>query len=131
MNTWDGIERREIYMHEQPLAECMERHKSMCDKLDNLIYRLDKMNGRYDDHLKEAIPYRAAVDSHTKKFDQIENQTRWVVGTLVSVILSMLIQISTFAFLWGQLTKRVEINTERLYQIELLHPRMGTVFTSK
>jgi len=121
---WDKKERRKVPQHSEPLAECMERYKAICDKLDGLINRLDKINGRYDAHLLESITYRSAVDSHTKKFEQMEDQTRWIIGILVSLIVTILIQISTFAFLWGQLTKTVESSQDRLTQIEQIHPRV-------
>lgn len=127
---WDGKNRRKatLSMHQEPLAECIERYKAICDKLDALVIRFDRINGRYDAHLVESVSYRAAVDAHNKRFDTMENQTRWIIGVLISTTLTIIIQISTFAYLWGQLTKRVEINTDRLSQIEVLHPRLNTIY---
>jgi hypothetical protein len=125
MNAYLGSERREIPMHMEPLAQCIERYNSICEKLDSVVERLDKINGRYDSHLIESVAYRATVDAHTKRFDTAQDQTRWIIGLLVSTLITIVIQICTFAFLWGQLTKRVEINTDRLSQIEVIHPRLN------
>ena len=123
---WNGVERRIHPMHLQPLAECLERNKAIFDKLESLILRLDKMNGRYDSHLIESVTYRTAVEAHTKRFDSAEKQTQWIIGLMVSMLLTIVLQVCTFAFLWGQLTKRVEVNTDRLAEIEEIHPRHVT-----
>jgi hypothetical protein len=111
--AWDGKERREIVTHQTPLAECVERYNNIVDKLEGLILRLDKMNGRYDTHLVEAISYRATVDVHTKKFDEMTAHRRWLIGIQISTISMIAVQIVTFAYLWGSLNKQVEINTKR------------------
>lgn len=126
-DEFKGIERRRSPGHLVPLAECVERYHSVIDKMDCLIQRFDKINGKYDSHLIEAVSYRAAVDAHTKRFDAMQDQTRWMIGLMISIVLTIIAQIVTFSFLWGQWTKRVEINTERLgrieSEIEVLHPR--------
>jgi hypothetical protein len=126
--AYHGPERRETPMHMEPLAQCIERYNAIVEKLDGLVDRFDKINGRYDSHLVESVAYRAAVDAHTKRFDTAEDQTRWIIGVMVSIIMTIIIQISTFAFLWGQLTKRVEVNTYHLdmidSSIDKLHPRI-------
>ena len=104
--------------HNKPLAECIERYKAVCERLEVVLDHLDKMNGRYDNHLLESVTYRAAVDAHTKRFDSSEKQTQWFIGVLLSMITVIVVQISTFAFLWGQMTKRVEVNTKRLDIVE-------------
>jgi len=117
MNDWNGVERRIHPMHMQPLAECLERNKAIFDKLDTLILRLDKMNGRYDSHLIESVTYRTVVGAHTKRFDAAEKQTQWIIGLMVSMLFTIVLQVCTFAFLWGQLTQRVAVDT---HSIEIL-----------
>lgn len=104
-------------MHMEPLAECIERYKSICDKLDGVMQRLDKINGRYDAHLTEAVSYRSAVDAHTQRFDQLDGLFRALIGVLISIIFAIILQITTFSFLWGGLSKQVEINTQRWGQV--------------
>ena len=115
---WTGTERRMHPMHFEPLAECVERNKYILEKLSGLVDRFDRINGRYDTHLVESITYRTAVDMHTKRFDSSEKQTQWIIGLMAGVLTTMVMQVVTFAFLWGSLTKRVEVNTDRLAVIE-------------
>jgi hypothetical protein len=116
--------------HITPLAECTERYKRVEDKIDNinfsirgLVEKSDKINGRYEHHLEEAIPYRSKVDEQERKLLLNESFNRQMVGIQISVVLSILIQIGAFVYLWGGLTKQVEINTGRLSSIEDIHPR--------
>ena len=114
---YHGPERRMNPMHTQPLAECVERYNHIVDKLDGLIQRLDKINGRYEKHLDEAIPYRGKVDEHTEKFTRMDTNGRWAMGIQISTVIAIVVQVVTFAFLWGSLTKQVEINTHRWEQL--------------
>jgi hypothetical protein len=123
---WDGKERREEPMHMQPLAECVERYKHIVDKLDGIAQRLDKINGRYEKHLEEAIPYRSVVDSHKDKFTQMETHRRWVIGIQVTTMIAIFIQIVGFFYLYGGLNKQVDINTSRWDKLieSKIHPEV-------
>lgn len=127
--AWDGNERRTA-MHDTPLAECIERYKRLEDKIMAVLsvvqeVRLEqvKINTRYEKHLEEAIPYRSQVDAHETRFEQNDVHGRWLVGILVSILVTIFLQIGTFVYLWGRITKQVEINTVRMTSIEDLHPR--------
>ena len=109
------------------LPECVQIFNRIEEKLDNLVTKADKINGRYDEHLAEAIPYRGKVDMHDNKFCQMEAHRRWLIGLQVSTLTIIVLQIVGFVYLWGQLTKTVEINTGRItgieFNIDKLHPR--------
>jgi hypothetical protein len=89
----------EISIHESLLPECKIMFKQLEDKIDNLIVGVEK---RDKEHATNG---------------------RWIIGLMATIILTIVIQIGVFLFMWGQLTKQVEINSGRIYSIEELHPR--------
>ena len=114
MTTWDGTERRKEYgRHMEMLPECIQVFKRVEEKIDELVNSTRLINGRYQKHLEEAIPYRSKVDGIEKL--QIENGVykKQVVLSLIGVIFAIILQIVTFAYLWGGLNKQVEVNTGR------------------
>jgi len=123
MNNWDGKERRVEQFHQYPLAECIERNKNIADKLDQMITRLDKINGRYEKHLEEAVPIRAMVTMHEERLGAIVAHRHWIIGVVTSVVFTLLIQTGALIYFYGQLTRQVEINTGRIENIETIHPR--------
>ena len=105
---------RQAKPHETtPLAECTLRYNNIVEKLDGLCQRLDKINGRYEKHLEESIPYRAEVNEHREKFKELAVHRRFVIGLQTSTIITVILQMLTFSYLWGGITKQVEVNTAR------------------
>ena len=89
--------------------EFCEGHMKLMDDISEIkttVGRLDsRVNGSIDkieNHLASGQAWRFAI-----------------VGTMLTIAL----QVITFAYLWGCLTKQVTINTDRITQIEELHPR--------
>jgi hypothetical protein len=129
MEKWNGTERR-CRMHEAPLAECLERYKRLEDKIalilevvNSLRDKANEINGRYEHHLEEAIPFRAIVAQHEKRFTENDSYKRQLTGILVSVVIAILLQVGSFLYMWGTLSKQVEVNTGRLTGLENIHPR--------
>jgi hypothetical protein len=64
-----------------------------------------------------------SIDDITK---HIEHGQAWriaIVGNFVTIFVLVAVQVGIFLFLWGQLTHQVMINTDRITQVENLHPR--------
>jgi len=114
MTTWDGTERRKEYgRHMEMLPECIQVFKRVEEKVDEIVQSTRAINGRYQKHLEEAIPYRSKVDEIEKTVIEAKLIRRQMVGAFGGIIFAIVAQIVTFAVLWGSLTKQVEINTDR------------------
>jgi len=99
----------------EPLAECLQIFKRIEQKIDarsahtdellaGLIQRADRINGRYEKHIKESTEYRRKVDKHEHTLDSLEkaatkamqerlNTTKaaqWRIGLIVAVSMSLL-----------------------------------------
>lgn len=68
-----------------------ESSKHTDNKLDGVIKRLDRVNGRYEKHLDESVDYRRAVDEHEILLKQIKEekhnttkQSQWRIGIIVA-----------------------------------------------
>jgi hypothetical protein len=44
-----------------------------------------------------------------------------IVTSLIGVLVTLIIQIATFAYLYGQAQNQIKVNTERLNKLEVLH----------
>ena len=70
------------------------------------VINLDKrINGSIDD-----------IEKH------ISSGKGWRVG-IVGVAVMIIIQTITLASMWGRLCRTVEVNTVRIFDLEVLHPR--------
>ena len=70
--------------HIELLPECKQMYLRVEDKIDNLIERADKINGRYEKHMDEGNYYRNKVERHDEKMKVLT----WLFGILtVPVIL--------------------------------------------
>lgn len=88
-------------------------------KTDIIAIRQEKINGRYDKHIEESTDYRIKIERHDTILDEMKDLKRWWFRAVVTMLLSLL----SIAVLWGGLIKQVNVNTERLNNIESLHPR--------
>jgi hypothetical protein len=64
----------------------------------------------------------------------IEHGHAWrmaIVGLAATGLISLALQIGGFVYLWGQLTKVVEVNSGRICLLEELHPRVNNVRIEK
>lgn len=77
------------------------------------------INGRYDKHIEESADYRIKIERHDQILEEIKELKRWWWGAIITMALSLL----SVAVIWGGLIKQVNINTERLNNLEILHPR--------
>ena len=89
--------------HTSILAECVQRFDNLSEKLEMLIARSDRINGRYENHLEESTPYRSKVDRHEHRLELMEksaekalsekwNSTKaaqWRIGLIIGGILSL------------------------------------------
>jgi hypothetical protein len=87
--------------HLNLLPECKIMFKQLEDKIDTLISDVKTTTDKNDAH------------------------GHWLIGIMCTIILVIMVQIGTFLFMWGQLTKTVEINSNRILSIEELHPRLS------
>ena len=58
--------------------------------------------------------------------NHIEHGVAWriaIVGNAIMIVVTVALQIGVFLYLWGQLTKQVEINGSRIECLERIHPR--------
>jgi hypothetical protein len=96
--------------HQEILPECVQRFDRLDEKLDELIKRADRINGRYEKHMEESVKYRREVDRHEHLLGVIdkENQlmkdekwntsknSQWRVGLIVGVIMTIFTAIVRF-----------------------------------
>jgi hypothetical protein len=61
-------------MEQKILPECVQRFDSIAEKLDGLIQRTDRINGRYEKHLEDSVRYRRDVDRHEHLLGMIEKE---------------------------------------------------------
>jgi hypothetical protein len=100
-------------MHESPLAECIERYKRIDEKLDMVISRLDKVNGRYEKHMDDSINRVAMLESHDSILKDYVSIKAWIRGLTFTMVLVLF----SGAVAWGMLKNQVDVNTERWNKI--------------
>jgi hypothetical protein len=101
----------------------MERcddHDKLIKKIDagyEAIHRIDKTTTELSTRINGSIH---DIEHH------IASGQAWRIAIVCSAlgwIISLLIQLSAFSYMWGRLTQVVEINTNRITIMENLHPR--------
>jgi hypothetical protein len=101
MSSWDGVERRHDYLN---IGEEISSIKTDIAVIKTDMKNLDKrVNGSITE-----------IEKH------IEHGKSWRLA-IVGIVISVVIQITTFAYLWGQASRQIVINTGRLDVIEGLH----------
>jgi len=82
--------------HQDILPECVQRFDSIAEKLDGLIQRTDRINGRYEKHLEDSVHYRREVDRHEHLLGLIEKEklnsvkaSQWRIALIVGVVMSL------------------------------------------
>jgi len=75
---------------------------------------------QFEEHLKDTPAVREnvtmtcqAVGWLTKRLDAIEASSLSIKVSLVGVVLAIVMQVMGFVYLWGGLSKQVDINTQR------------------
>ena len=90
-------------MHDTLLPECKQMFARLDEKLDNLITRADRINGRYEKHMEESVLYRRFVDRHEQKIAHMEKEaekamsekwntakaSQWRVALIVGAVFSL------------------------------------------
>lgn len=99
---YEGEERRKLSTH------CIHENDwgKMMTSVENLDKRINGSLHQMEKHMEQGHGWRVA---------------------LIGVIIAIFIQIIGFAYLWGGMSKQVEINTGRLTKVEALHepPKLG------
>ncbi len=88
-------------------------------KTSEIAIRQKEINGKYDKHIEESINYRIKIEQHDLIIDEMNSLKRLWWGAIITMVASLL----SIAVMWGGLIKQVSVNTGRLNDIELLHPR--------
>jgi len=91
--AWDGVERRKDQRNSEVCSAHLELVTSMT-KIECSVTNIEK-------GLLESITFKTAM-----------------VSSVVGIVLLLLANFVTFAYLYGGITKQVAINTERLTIIE-------------
>ncbi|MBM4137343.1 MAG: hypothetical protein FJ241_11005 [Nitrospira sp.] len=73
--------------HEMPDV-CKEIFKNINEKLDGLVTRADKINGRYEKHMEESIYYRNRVERHDEKMKLLT----WLFGILTIPVIILFVK---------------------------------------
>jgi hypothetical protein len=95
-----------------------EMFRNLQKSLDALVKADQDRNCRYDNHLKEAIPYRTKVDQNAKDIDDIRKGHREIRGYGITIII--LILGWAWASVWwaSAINRQVDVNTKRLEILE-------------
>jgi hypothetical protein len=99
--------------HKNILPECEQVFIRLEQKIDELVTNTRAINGRYQKHLEEAMPYRSRVDAHEKTLTENGVYKRQIVSALLGIVITIILQVGSFLYLFGGLSKQVEINTQR------------------
>lgn len=67
---------------------------------------------------------RLMMDTIQKSLDEGKTFKRELMGLLVTIILMLLVQTGSFLYFWGRLNMQVEINTNRITELEIVLPRV-------
>jgi hypothetical protein len=83
--------------HEKMLPECIQMFKRLDEKLDGLIDRADRINGRYEKHMDESVLFRKMVDRHDHFIELAHEEklntakaSQWRVGIIVGVAMGII-----------------------------------------
>jgi hypothetical protein len=89
--------------HQEILPECVQRFDNLSEKLDGLIQRADRINGRYEKHIEESVKYRREVDKHEHLLGVIEKEklntvknAQYRVGIIVGIIMTIFTAVVRF-----------------------------------
>lgn len=110
-----------IDTHKTLLPECREIFIRLEEKIDNLITRADKINGRYEKHIDTSSNYRKQIDENTLIIKNLLNIKNWLRGVVLTIIIGVL----STAIGWGSLLSSVNNNQEKIMQLEDIHPRIN------
>ena len=99
--------------HTEILPECNQVFIRIEQKIDELVENTRAINGRYQKHLEESIPYRGKVDSHEKTLTENVVYRRQIISALIGIVFTIIVQVGSFLYLFGGISKQVEINTNR------------------
>jgi hypothetical protein len=101
--------------------------------LSNQVQQLSTITGKiansltglslFDKMTKEPEPLQPEC---YKRHAEIENhitEGRGWRGVMITVVITLIVQVCSFLIMWGSLTKTVEVNTKRITDLEIIHPR--------
>ena len=86
---WSGAERRKDMQHFIMLPECLQVFKRIEDKIDVLVKYDEKMNGKYEEHIKDSVYYRNRVERHDEKMKVLT----FLFGILTVPVVFLLIKV--------------------------------------
>jgi hypothetical protein len=61
------------------------------------------------------MAHECIQEENIGKFKEFMENTKGFKATLFAIALAILLQVGTFLFLWGDLTRTVKINTEQIW----------------
>ena len=102
------------------LSHQVKQISVICGNIANCIQGLTIM-----DKLAKETELMMSPECH-KRHEKIENHIEESKGwrtTLVTLVVTMLLQVMGFLYLWGRIVQRVEVNTDRITALEIIHPR--------
>ena len=106
---WDGVERRRNFV-----AKFCTEHIKLAEDIaivKTTVVSLDKrINGSMDTIAK----YVSTSDAWRMS----------IVGIAVTLLTTVFLQIGAFLYLWGGLSKQVDMDGARISAIETVHPRV-------
>jgi hypothetical protein len=109
---WDGVERRRNFV-----AKFCTEHIKLAEDIavvKTTVVNLDKrINGSMDTIAK----YVSTSDAWRMS----------IVGIAATLLVTVLMQIGAFLYLWGGLSKQVDMDNARISAIEAVHPRVQSV----
>ena len=97
-------------------CEIVERRKNYPEihiKLATIETKLEAVDNRINGSIKD-------IDKH------IASGSAWrmaIIGTIAIFIMSLLLQVGSFLYVWGRLTSIVERNTSDISKLEAMFPR--------
>jgi hypothetical protein len=91
-------------------AECVQMFRRLDEKLDGLISRADRINGRYEKHMIDGEVYRKSVLRHEHLLELMEKEklntnkaSQWRIGLIVGGLCSgVTILMSLVSFYAGR-----------------------------
>lgn len=109
--TWDGVDKRK---HETMLPECVEIFRRIEEKVDSLIQRADKINGRYEKHLEESVGRIAQIERHDESLKNLIGIKVWGRGLLTTIAIGAVSSILGY----GMLMNQVRIDSVKINDLE-------------
>lgn len=111
MSDQDGVDHRQ---HVDVLPQCIEMFRRVEEKVDLLITRADKINGRYEHHLEESIIRVAQIERHDEAIKNLVSLKEWGKGFVATIIIGSISSLIGY----GMLLNQVRVNTDRITRIE-------------